>query len=101
MVTLPLLLTRLRGWPRRLAVESRATPAASAVRLFALGRWGLGLNIVAVVWGLLVIVNMSWPRDEIYGADPWGRFAAVLATPGWSWSERSCTWPCGGEGPRS
>ncbi|MGB0071111.1 MAG: amino acid permease [Isosphaeraceae bacterium] len=82
MVSFPLLLTRLRGWPRRLAVESRATPAASAVRPFALGRWGLGLNIVSVFWGLMVIVNMSWPREEIYGADQWGRFAAVLATTG-------------------
>ena len=25
---------------------------------------------------------MSWPRAEIYGTDPWGRFAAVLATAG-------------------
>jgi hypothetical protein len=38
------------------------------------------VNIVAVSWGLFVIVNMSWPRAEIYGTDPWGRFAAVLAT---------------------
>ena len=30
----------------------------------------------------MVIVNMSWPREEIYGADQWGRFAAVLATTG-------------------
>ncbi len=82
MVSFPLLLTRLRGWPRRLAVESRTTPAASAVRPFALGRWGLGLNIVSVFWGLMVIVNMSWPREEIYGTDQWGRFAAVLATTG-------------------
>ncbi len=82
MVSFPLLLTRLRGWPRGLAVESRATLATSAVRPFALGRWGLGLNIVSVFWGLMVIVNMSWPREEIYGADQWGRFAAVLATTG-------------------
>ena len=83
MVTFPLLLTRLRGWPRRQAVEARATAAAGAGRPFALGRrWGLGLNIVSVFWGLMVIVNMSWPREEIYGADPWGRFAAVLATIG-------------------
>src|SRR5271157_5378985 len=82
MVSFPLLLARLRGWPRGMAVESRATPAASAVRPIALGRWGLGLNMVSVCWGLVVIVNMSWPRQEIYGADPWGRFAAVLATTG-------------------
>ena len=70
MVTFPLLLARLRGWPRGLAVEARRPAAVSAGRPFALGRWGLGLNLVAVVWGLLVVVNMSWPRAEIYGADP-------------------------------
>ena len=41
---------------------------------------GLPINLVAVVWGVFVVVNMSWPRAEIYGDDPWGRFAAVLAT---------------------
>jgi hypothetical protein len=81
MVSFPLLLARLRGWPPTLEDEARGT-AAGTGRPFALGRWGLGLNIVSVFWGLMVIVNMSWPREEIYGADPWGRFAAVLATSG-------------------
>jgi hypothetical protein len=27
-----------------------------------------------------LVVNMSWPRAEIYGTDPWGRFAALLST---------------------
>ena len=82
MVSFPLLLTRLRGWPPGQAVEVQATIAASARRPFGLGRWGLGLNFVSVFWGLMVIVNMSWPREEMYGADRWGRFAAVLATTG-------------------
>ncbi len=82
MVSFPLLLARLRGWPRTLEDEAKGTAAASAGRPFTLGRWGLGLNIFSVIWGLMVIVNMSWPREEIYGADPWGRFAAVLATTG-------------------
>ncbi len=82
MVSLPLLLARLRGWPRTLEDEAPTTTAEGAGRPFALGRWGLGLNILSVCWGLMVIVNMSWPREEIYGADPWGRFAAVLATSG-------------------
>jgi urea carboxylase system permease len=80
MVSLPLLLTRLRGWPRNLATESPAPARSADSRRFALGRWGLGVNIVAVCWGIFVIVNMSWPRTEIYGTDAWGRFAAVLAT---------------------
>jgi urea carboxylase system permease len=79
MVSLPLLRTRLRGWPRNLSTENPAADPSKGER-FALGRWGLAVNIVAAGWGLFVIVNMSWPRAEIYGTDPWGRFAAVLAT---------------------
>jgi amino acid transporter len=82
MVSFPLLLARLRGWPHSREDETQETAVASVRRPFTLGRWGLGLNIISVCWGLLVIVNMCWPREEIYGADPWGRFAAVLATTG-------------------
>ena len=32
--------------------------------------------------GLLLVINISWPRPEIYGPDRWGRFAAPLATLG-------------------
>jgi urea carboxylase system permease len=82
MVTFPLLIMRLRGWPKNLVRGCR--PDADLVfrpgRIFSLGRWGLSLNFASVLWGLFVVVNMSWPRTEIYGADPWGRFAAVLAT---------------------
>jgi urea carboxylase system permease len=81
MVSLPLLVSRLRGWPENLGTETGG-PDSRGARPFALGRWGLGLNIVSVFWGLFIIVNMSWPRAEIYGTDPWGRFAAVLATAG-------------------
>ncbi len=82
MVSLPLLLRRLHGWPRNLGVEAEAAGAMGAARPFALGRWGLILNLVSVCWGLMVIINMSWPRAEIYGSHPWGRHAAVLATTG-------------------
>jgi urea carboxylase system permease len=82
MVTVPLLLIRLRGWPHdpstasQPVLHSDQTPHPA----FSLGRWGLALNIVSVAWGLFIVVNMSWPRVEIYGADPWGRFAAAIAT---------------------
>jgi urea carboxylase system permease len=80
MVSTPLLLMRLRGWPRSLRTEGEPGAGSDAGRIFSLGRWGPGLNVVSVVWGLFMIANMSWPRPEIYGTDPWGRFAAVLAT---------------------
>jgi amino acid transporter len=80
MVSLPLLWTRLRGWPGNLSIKASQAHRISNAGRFALGRWALGVNIVAVGWGIFVVVNMSWPRPEIYGTDPWGRFAAVLAT---------------------
>ena len=83
MVTFPLLIMRLRGWPRKLeptASGPRAPQPTGAWRIFRLGRWGIAINAVAVVWGVVLVVNMSWPRAEIYGTDPWGRFAAVLST---------------------
>jgi len=73
MVTLPLLIGRLRG---------RTARPASADGQFSLGRFALPVNGAAVVWGVGLIVNMSWPRPEVYGADPVGRYAAVLATAG-------------------
>ena len=82
LVSLPLLFRRLHGWPRNLPVEAEAAGTSGATRPFALGRWGLILNLVSVCWGLMMIINMSWPREEIYGSHPWGRHAAVLATAG-------------------
>jgi hypothetical protein len=76
MVTLPLLRSRLK------ARGSRSGADASADGRFSLGRWALPVNIAAVCWGVFVVVNMSWPRASIYGGDPVGRFAAILATAG-------------------
>ena len=89
LVTLPLLLSRRKpraaaraASPRRDEhfTEAAPRPAAAARRYFSLGRLGLPVNVIAVVWGLFVVTNISWPRTEIYGDHPWGRFAAPLAT---------------------
>jgi urea carboxylase system permease len=79
MVTLPLLVSRLRA-RREDQVASGAGGSAQSGDRFSLGRWALPINIAAVVWGIGVIVNMSWPRPQVYGDDPVGRFAAILAT---------------------
>lgn len=81
MVSVPLLIMRLRGWPRHVPADCVEPSARKGHRRrFSLGRWGTFINLVAVCWGLFVVVNMSWPRAEIYGTDPWGQYAAVLAT---------------------
>lgn len=75
-VTAPLLLRRLRGWlngPRLTDAEGKP--------LFSLGRWGIPVNVLAVGYGLLMTVNLAWPRTEIFdpsGQTPWMRWAGVL-----------------------
>ena len=58
LVTVPMLLSRLRGdWPR--GTRSHG---------FSLGRWGLPVNVVAVLWGGAMALNLAWPRTEVYNA---------------------------------
>jgi urea carboxylase system permease len=61
MVTTPLLLRRLKGWPGN--VDARTSESG----LFSLGRWGVPINIVAIVWGLFMAVNLGWPRAKVFG----------------------------------
>jgi urea carboxylase system permease len=59
MVTLPALLQRLRGHSL-----SYGPP------ILDLGKWGIPVNLTAVVMGALLCVNIAWPRQEVY--DPGG-----------------------------
>jgi amino acid transporter len=45
-----------------------------------LGRWGLPVNALAVAWGVLLIVNVGWPRERFYGPSWAERHLAVLGT---------------------
>ena len=59
LVTGPMLLKRLKGeWPG---------PGGGG-GYFSLGRWGLPVNIIAVVWGAAMAINLAWPREDVYGA---------------------------------
>jgi amino acid transporter len=44
-----IMAARARGWPRRSAP-------------FKLGRWGLVVNAVALIYGGAMIINFAWPR---------------------------------------
>jgi amino acid transporter len=86
MVTLPMLFARLRQ-PRRTPADGRGMPGTpvrghrqSDPEFFSMGALGLPVNAAAVAWGVLLILNIGWPRPEIYGADTPGRYAAPLAT---------------------
>jgi urea carboxylase system permease len=66
-VTGSMLVRRLRGeWPR-----------AEHGPYFNMGRWGLGVNILAVVYGTLVAFEIAWPRTAVYGTGAY-RFGAYI-----------------------
>ncbi|MFI6367246.1 amino acid permease [Nocardia sp. NPDC050630] len=69
LVTVPLLIRRIRGWD------------SGDARLFSLGRFGIPINALAVVWGIAMAVNLAWPRAEVYtpnGGSWWMLWAAPL-----------------------
>lgn len=49
------LIARSRGW------NSTTSP-------WNLGKWGLPVNLVAALWGMFVVINLSWPRSP---DSPW------------------------------
>ena len=60
LVTVPMLVKRLKGqWPPKDAKEKG---------YFTLGRLGLPINVIAVVWGAGMAINLAWPRKEVYNA---------------------------------
>ncbi|MGP3952620.1 APC family permease [Streptomyces sp. 7N604] len=71
-VTTPMLVQRLRG---------RWKPAEGR---FSLGRFGLPVNIIAVLWGAAMSINLAWPRPDVYNATgprhwylQWGAFVFI------------------------
>lgn len=64
MVTVPMLVRRLQG--RLVGTEPDETGRPS----FSLGRWGLLVNWVAVLYGLAMAINLGWPRAAVF--DPEG-----------------------------
>ena len=76
-VTVPQLVRRWRRWRDRREVGSRDTGPSD---YFGLGRWGGPINLLAVIWSVGVVVNVGWPRPEIYGETWYRRSVAVWAT---------------------
>jgi len=100
-VTGPLLVERIRtrrsGLPT--GVDEDGKP------LFTLGRWGIPLNALAVLFQVGMAVNLIWPRPEIYdltGHSWWLQYSALLfiggvLLVGWAWS----SWRHRAHGPLS
>lgn len=83
LVTLPMLVQRLRGrW-------HGAGPGR-----FSLGSFGLPVNLLAVLWGTAMTINLMWPRAAVYNASGpqhwylrWGAvlFVGVVAGGGFAY----------------
>ena len=58
-VTIPLLQRRLAGWPGNLPSANRG--------LFSLGGAAVITNVLAIIYGASMAVNLAWPREEFYG----------------------------------
>ena len=72
LVVLAALIARLRGW----------RPSGR----FTLGRWGLPVNVAALVYGVAGALNLAWPRggDDVAWSDKWIVVlgAAIVASAG-------------------
>ncbi|MBD1544285.1 amino acid permease [Arthrobacter sp. IA7] len=79
LVTVPMLRKRfLKKWPLRHEGQDEVG--------FSMGKWGLPVNILAVLWGGAMTLNLIWPRPEIYNSVPpfewyfqWGGVLFVAA----------------------
>ena len=59
-ITGPMLLRRIKGtWPK-----------ADHGPYFSLGRWGMLVNVSAIIYGGVVAFDIAWPRAIVYGS-PW------------------------------
>ena len=72
-VTIPLLRKRQAGWPGNLPDAKEG--------LFALGAWGIPVNVFAILYGASMIINLEWPRTALYVDDTykWGPIVATIA----------------------
>jgi urea carboxylase system permease len=76
-VTIPSLIKRLRGG---LGGET------GDAKTFSMGRWGLLVNVGAVVYGAAMTINMAWPRVSVYdppnGGDWYLQYFSILLLAG-------------------
>lgn len=72
-VTLIGLRRRLKGWPHN---------HGSSTGLFTMPRpVGLLVNGFAVLYGVLMLINLAWPRAAFYGTEWYQQYAVVIFVP--------------------
>ena len=68
-VTIPLLQKRRQGWPSNLPDANDG--------LFSLGRYAMVTNVLAIVYGASMAVNLAWPRDYFYGTKWYQQYGPI------------------------
>jgi hypothetical protein len=60
--------------------SSPASPSGRrpAAEQFSLGRLGLPLNIIAVLFGMFFLIDIGWPRAIVYGAAGYLHYFSLL-----------------------
>ncbi len=59
-VTIPLMQRRAGGWPDN--------SPSNAPGLFRLGGWAMITNVIAIIYGAAMVINLCWPRDRLLRA---------------------------------
>ncbi len=67
--TIPLLQKRLAGWP-----------GEAGKGYFGLGSWGVITNVLAILYGATMAINLAWPRVAFYGDLWYQKWGVILAT---------------------
>jgi len=68
-----------------LQLKNRVKSARNGVDMdakFNLGKWGLPVNILALIWSSFMVINVSWPRTATYGFEWYNQYAAWIYTVG-------------------
>jgi urea carboxylase system permease len=68
-VTIPLLQRRLAGWPGNLPSAGKG--------LFSLGQFAVITNVLAIIYGASMAVNLAWPRDYFYGTKWYQQYGPI------------------------
>jgi urea carboxylase system permease len=72
-VTIASLRQRLKGWPH---------DGGNAEGLFTMKpKTALVVNVIAIIFGLVMTVNLIWPRAEFYGPAWYQQYVAVIFVP--------------------
>jgi urea carboxylase system permease len=71
-VTSRLFQMRAAGWPDNLPDRRD--------NLFRLGKWARPTNLIAIIYGASMIVNLEWPRANFYGTEWYQKWGPITIT---------------------